>query len=152
MSVRKASVRWCNVIVRARSCVSIRSGVGPGVNSLSLMIPAILVFSVRSTRVQAPLVYPEFRRGARLNLVREAAVRTTPTRVGMKRSQDTRVRRRHLIAGSDTKVKGCGRIGQQPFGEHIPVNYLLFSGNAKTKSMDGGCGECSLLSGYKVER
>src|SRR5882762_6051594 len=125
MSVRKASVRWCNVIVRARSCASIRSGVGPGVNSLSLMIPAILVFSVRSNRVQAPLVYPEFRRRARLNLVREAAVRTTPTRVGMKRSEDTRVRRRRLIASSDTKVKGCGRIGQQPLGERIPVNYLL---------------------------
>src|SRR6266481_4472232 len=125
MSVRKASVRWCNVIVRARSCASIRSGVGPGVNSLSLMIPAILVFSVRSNRVQSPLVYPEFRRGARLNLVREAVVRTTPTRVGMKRSQYTRVRRRRLIAISDVKVKGCGRIGQQPLGECIPVNYLL---------------------------
>jgi hypothetical protein len=70
----------------------------------------------------------------------------------MKRSQDTQVRRRRLIASSDIKVKGCGRIGQQPLGERIPVNYLFFSGNAKTKSMAVGCGKCPLLSGYKVER
>src|ERR1700730_2018847 len=38
-------------MVSARSCASSNSGVGPGVNSLSLMIPGISLFSVHSFRL-----------------------------------------------------------------------------------------------------
>src|ERR1700676_2184631 len=38
-------------MVSARSCASSSNGVGPGVNSLSLMIPGISVFTVHSFRL-----------------------------------------------------------------------------------------------------
>src|SRR4029077_5395724 len=43
-------------MVSARSCASSSKGVGPGVNSLSLIIPGILVFSVHSFRLEEILI------------------------------------------------------------------------------------------------